>query len=331
LNKRPVLSFSVIIPVYNRAHLILRALNSVFAQTLQDFEIIVVDDGSSDDIAGTMTLITDTRVTFIRQPNAGASVARNVGIDHARGRFVAFLDSDDAFLPQHLQSLIGLLRDAEDLAVYSPVIVERGKGNSFVKPPRGIADDENMASYLICNRGFVQTSGLALPARIARRVRYRADAVFGDDTDFAIRLQLAGCKFLMQDEPSVIWFDGWRSDRLSIGRSSVGELPWLEDLRGYIPRRAYYGYRGWHFAKSISPQRPFSALALFLRAVLYGAFPPGLAAQIFLQIFLSDRTYRKIADWRVSKSKTGGLENEAPSDVGRVRRDNGFGRFSGEC
>jgi glycosyltransferase involved in cell wall biosynthesis len=326
-----MLSFSVVIPVYNRAHLIMRALNSVFAQTLQDFEIIVVDDGSSDDIAGTMTFVTDPRVTFIHQPNAGASVARNVGIDRARGRFVAFLDSDDAFLPEHLQSLLGLLRDMEDLAVYSPVIVERGNGNSFVKPPRGIAHDENMASYLVCNRGFVQTSGLALPTHVARRVRYRADAVFGDDTDFAIRLQLAGCKFIMQDEPSVIWFDGWRRDRLSIGRSSVGELRWLEDLRGNIPTRAYYGYRGWHFAKSISPQRPFSALALFSRALLFGAFPPGLAMQIFLQIFLSDRTYRKIADWRVSKTKIEGQANEAPSDTARVRRDDGLGRFSGEC
>jgi glycosyltransferase involved in cell wall biosynthesis len=319
LSKRPAPLFSIIVPVYNRSDLIMRALDSVFAQTLQDFEIIVVDDGSRDDIAASMERVNDERVTFVRQDNAGASVARNTGIDHAAGRFVAFLDSDDAFLSHHLKTLMDLLKDRDDLAVYSPVIVDRGNGNVFVKPPRGIAEGEDMALYLICHRGFVQTSGLALPAKIARQVRYRADAIFGDDTDFAIRLQLAGCRFVMHEEPSVVWYDGLRSDRLSIGRSSVGDLPWLEALRSSIPKRAYYGYRGWHFAKSIAPDRPFYAFMLFLRAMLYRAFSPGLAALIFMQIFLSDRTYRRIADWRVSKKKLRGRGYEQSSDINRIR------------
>jgi glycosyltransferase involved in cell wall biosynthesis len=309
----------------------MRALNSVYAQTLQDFEIVVVDDGSQDDIAATMALVSDERVTFIRQANSGASVARNTGIDHAAGRFVAFLDSDDAFLPHHLQTLIDALTDSDDLAVYSPVIVDRGNGNVFVKPPRGIANDEDMASYLICNRGFVQTSGLALPTRIARQVRYRADAIFGDDTDFAIRLHLAGCRFKMHEKPSVIWFDGLRNDRLSIGRSSVGDLPWLEALRPRISKRAYFGYRGWHFAKSIAPQRPFYAFWLFSRAIAYRAYSPGMAALIFMQIFFSDKMYRRIADWRVSREKFKGQEHESSADVDRVRSDSRLGRFSGEC
>ncbi|WP_240539051.1 glycosyltransferase family A protein [Rhizobium tumorigenes] len=284
----------------------MRALNSVFTQTWRDLEIIVVDDGSTDDIEAVIDLVADERVNFIRQHNAGASVARNTGIDAARGRFVAFLDSDDAFLPRHLELLLGLLGTRQDLAVYSPIIVDRGNGNTFVKPPRGIAEGEDMALYLICNRGFVQTSSLALPTDIARTVRYRPDARFGDDTDFAIRLQLAGCQFVMHEEPSVIWYDGWRTDRLSIGRASVGDLPWLVALKPYIAKKAYHGYRGWHFAKSIAPDRPLLALGLYLRAVVNGAFSPGLAALVFLQIFASDRTYRWLADWRISKTKLKG-------------------------
>ncbi|QYA03911.1 glycosyltransferase family 2 protein [Rhizobium sp. B21/90] len=303
MSSNPIPTFSVVIPVYNRAHLIMRALNSVFDQTWRDLEIIVVDDGSTDDIEAVIDRVADERLNFIRQHNAGASVARNTGIDAARGRFVAFLDSDDAFLPRHLQLLLGLLGTRQDLAVYSPIIVDRGNGNTFVKPPRGIAAGEDMALYLICNRGFVQTSGLALPTDIARAVRYRPDARFGDDTDFAIRLQLAGCQFVMHEEPSVIWYDGWRTDRLSIGRASVGDLPWLDALRPHIAKKAYHGYRGWHFAKSIAPDRPLLALGLYLRAVVNGAFSPGLAGLVFLQIFASDRTYRWLADWRISKTK----------------------------
>lgn len=294
--------FSVVIPVYNRAHLLLRTLQSVFCQTFQDFEIIIIDDGSDDDIAETMAAVTDPRVRFIRQSNAGASAARNAGVDSARGTFVAFLDSDDLFMPQHLQSMNNALMSREGYAVYSPVIVDRGNGNSFVKPPRGVAPYENMALYLICDRGFVQTSGLALSTEIARRIRYREDAVFGDDTDFAIRLDIAGCKFFMIDEPTVVWFDGYREDRLSLGRSSVGKLEWLEDIRSEIPSKAYHGYRGWHYAKSIYPQRPFLAITLFCRALLYRSYPASLAAVVFLQICLSDKFYRRLADWRVIKS-----------------------------
>ncbi|WFU07160.1 glycosyltransferase family 2 protein (plasmid) [Rhizobium sp. CB3171] len=317
---KPMPRFSVIIPVYNRAHLIGRAVNSVLSQTYEDFEIIVVDDGSEDLIDDEMSKITDHRVAFVRQANSGASAARNAGIDRARGKFVAFLDSDDVFLPMHLETLNTLLDGRENIAVYSPVIVDRGGGNTIVKPPRGIKPTEDMATYLICGRGFVQTSGLIVPAELARKVHYRADASFGDDTDFAIRLQLGGCEFHMNLFPTVVWFDGWQEDRLSIGRRPIGELPWLNDLRGQIPERAYHGYRGWHYAKSIYQNKPIAALSLFFKALLMGSYPLSLAPLIFLQICLSDRAYRKIADWRVAQISKKGDADEAS----RVSEDGGL-------
>lgn len=97
---------SVIVPTYNRAALLPRALASITAQTFGDWEIILVDDGSTD---GTATLAAGfarrlgDRFRYLWQPNAGASAARNTGIDAARGAFVAFLDSDDEFLPTKLE------------------------------------------------------------------------------------------------------------------------------------------------------------------------------------------------------------------------------------
>ena len=101
--------FSVIIPVYNRAHVLGRALKSVFAQSCQDFEIVVVDDGSSDDPAAVIARFADPRITYIRQRNRGGGAARNAGIDAARGQFIAPLDSDDEFLPGHLARMKALL------------------------------------------------------------------------------------------------------------------------------------------------------------------------------------------------------------------------------
>jgi glycosyltransferase involved in cell wall biosynthesis len=103
-NEKPAVS--VIIPTYNRAHLIGRAIQSVLDQTYQDFEIIIVDDGSTDNTEVVLKKFQnkDERIRYIRHDkNKGGSTARNTGIKAARGRFIALLDSDDEWLPEKLQ------------------------------------------------------------------------------------------------------------------------------------------------------------------------------------------------------------------------------------
>lgn len=95
--------FSVIIPTYNRAALLREALESVFAQTFTDYEVIVVDDGSADDTPAVIASYGD-RVRFYRQENSGPGAARNLGIQNAAGEYVAFLDSDDLWFPWTLSS-----------------------------------------------------------------------------------------------------------------------------------------------------------------------------------------------------------------------------------
>lgn len=104
---------SVVIPTYNRGHCIGACLESALAQTLTDFEIIVVDDCSSDDTAARVAALSDPRITYVAQPsNQGGAAARNVGIRRARGEFVAFLDSDDLWLPEKLERQVAGMRAA---------------------------------------------------------------------------------------------------------------------------------------------------------------------------------------------------------------------------
>jgi glycosyltransferase involved in cell wall biosynthesis len=106
---RPLVS--VVIPVYNRAHLIGRAIRSVLSQTFVDLELLVVDDGSSDGIADAVGSFDDPRLRLVRLPRrGGVARARNVGIGQARGDLVAFLDSDDEWLPSKLEQQIARLR-----------------------------------------------------------------------------------------------------------------------------------------------------------------------------------------------------------------------------
>lgn len=95
---------SVIIPTYNRAQLINRAIQSVLDQTYQDFELVVVDDCSTDNTEDIVNSIADERVRYIRhETNKGASAARNTGIKASRGELIGFLDSDDEWLPEKLR------------------------------------------------------------------------------------------------------------------------------------------------------------------------------------------------------------------------------------
>lgn len=95
---------SVVIPTYNRAHLIPRAVASALAQTHRDLEVLVIDDGSRDETRQVMASIRDPRVRFIqRERNGGASACRNTGIAAAKGEVVAFLDSDDEWVPELIE------------------------------------------------------------------------------------------------------------------------------------------------------------------------------------------------------------------------------------
>jgi glycosyltransferase involved in cell wall biosynthesis len=99
---------SVIIPAYNRANTLPEALRSVQAQTLKDWEAIIIDDGSSDETESVARSFQagDDRIRYIHQTNRGRSAARNVGIAQAKGEYVAFLDSDDVFLPRKLETQV---------------------------------------------------------------------------------------------------------------------------------------------------------------------------------------------------------------------------------
>lgn len=111
---------SVLLPTYNRAYIVEQAIDSVLRQTYPEIELIVVDDGSTD---GTRALVErviaqhGSRVRYIHQPNGGLAAARNAGLAAARGEFIAFQDSDDAWLPWKLSAQVALMRRLPDLAV----------------------------------------------------------------------------------------------------------------------------------------------------------------------------------------------------------------------
>ena len=187
-------------------------------------------------------------------------------------------------------------RQTVDTAGYAPIMVERGPGIRFVKPPRALGVSEHMANYLLRDRGFVPTITLVVPRAWAVETRYGESMPFAQDTDFAIRLHLAGCRFAMAHNPCAVWDDTSNPGRVSAGRRSTRMMMWLDELRPRIPVRAYYGGRGWMIAKGVAKTSASRALRYYFVALIRGCYRPRLAIAVFLQILAPDALYRRFSD-----------------------------------
>jgi len=278
--------FSVIVPVYNRARTVLPTLQSVRDQTFENFECIVVDDGSADgeQLKTVVEGLNDPRFRYVRRENGGASAARNAGINVAKGEVVAFLDSDGWWLADKLQQ--GTEAGAGGSVLFSAVAVERGGRIVGLRPKVRPRRDEPMAEYLACRGGWTATSTMSLPLTLAQAVPFDEAVKFGgDDTDFAIRLAAEGAEFHMLPRSGVILLDDETGDRLSRSNDWQAALEWLNKIRPLISHRAHLAYRGWHVARMAADSGQYSkAIQFYTAAVARAVFAPDVAARALAQV-----------------------------------------------
>ena len=163
---------SVIIPLYNKGFIISETLQSVLAQTFTDFEIIIVDDGSTDNGFEIVSKFSDERIRLFQQENKGAAAARNLGIEKSKGKLIAFLDADDYWFPNHLEALYKLYNDFPNCGIYGSryfiKISEKKIIKTFYSPAvsndfRGILPDFFNASTFY---RIALTSAIAIPKTI---------------------------------------------------------------------------------------------------------------------------------------------------------------------
>ena len=126
-------TFSVIIPTYNREHVLGRAITSVLAQTFKDYELIIVDDGSKDNTEDLLKTYHDKRIIYLKhEKNKGQNQALNTGLTYAIGTFISFLDSDDEWLPEMLQKQFEKFGDGNNYdCVYSRCVAVRPSGEKI--------------------------------------------------------------------------------------------------------------------------------------------------------------------------------------------------------
>lgn len=186
--------FSVVIPLYNKEAHVCRCINSVLSQTFKDFEVIVVDDGSSDNSYNLVKAHDDSRLRIIQQANAGVSAARNRGIEVAAGEWVTFLDADDEWFPPFLQKVYECAHAFPEAGVIYSVVDFIRDGKIMEAPPRNNESGPHLVVDYFAFTLLWPGQKIVSSAIAVRREAFKASGVFpvgvkiGEDKDTWHRL-----------------------------------------------------------------------------------------------------------------------------------------------
>lgn len=186
--------FSIIMPLYNKAPYVRKAVESVVRQTFADWELIVVDDGSDDGGAELVKAFSDTRIRMIRQENMGVSMARNNGVAVAQSDYLCFLDADDWWDNGYLEALHGLIARHPDTGIYSTVYYLVKNGQQYQAPigvaadfTEGIIDYCSVYAKTLCMPVFIGAT--CVPRRIFDEQQgFNRQLSLGEDFDLWLRI-----------------------------------------------------------------------------------------------------------------------------------------------
>lgn len=162
---------SVIIPTYNRAYVIKKSIDSVLSQTYSDFELIIVDDGSTDNTKDIIEAYKDSRIKYVYQENSGACAARNNGVLLAKGEYIAFHDSDDTWLPDKLEKQIQAINETGADIVSCQMITHDENGKKKLIPELKASHFMNMSSM----PAGIGTQTLLMKNNVAKHIQFDAE------------------------------------------------------------------------------------------------------------------------------------------------------------
>ena len=229
---------SVVIPLYNKGGFIKKTVESVISQSYDNFEIIIVNDGSTDNSASVVEGIDDNRITLINQENQGEGVARNTGIRHANAEWVALLDADDTWHPQFLERCISLIKSfPEAILAGTNAVTETGKTFLNRQGENPLVVRDYCAESLNQNRIFIIPSTCIIKVEKVKSVGCFIEArSIGVDTDMWIRLTQTG--LMVFDRDVLVNYNNYTPGNIS-------KNPNLLDTR--LPYEAWT-YRTWNFS-----------------------------------------------------------------------------------
>lgn len=244
---------SVVIPTHQRSHLIGHAVQSALAQSLKEIEVIVVIDGRDEATEHALASIADDRLRVVTlETNQGAGIARNVGAEHARAEWVAFLDDDDKWMPRKLEiQWATAQKSTYRYPLISCRVIVRSQSGEQVLPRRVYTGDEPLSEYLFCRRGIWWGDGMILPTTIFVKRELVALLPFNalrrsQDIHWLLRAGLradVGIEFVSEREPLAVWNRSNDAARLA-NPNQQRDLArgWTDENLHLFTPRAYAAY-----------------------------------------------------------------------------------------
>ncbi|MBC2240555.1 glycosyltransferase family 2 protein [Listeria booriae] len=242
---------SVVIPTRYRRELLMRAIESVMQQTYSNIEVWVVVDGDDLDTMAYLRNIGKTRfpVYYVKTNGIGGSAARNLGVEKASGKWIAFLDDDDAFLPDKIACQWEQLRyDLDDFHLcFCPVLTNSLKNPDVFLPMRTLdlnTESLTVAEFLFCKKGrrtlgFIQTSTLFGTRDLFREIPFTEGLLKHQDWDLLLRMAQHGVKFHQLEEPKTRFY---RHHAPSIGNTNAWKFSdvWIKRMEISKLARDYF-------------------------------------------------------------------------------------------
>jgi len=243
---------SVIIPTRNRPNLVVRAVGSVLAQTLDAIEVVAVIDGPDEATLQALREIDDPRLRVQMLPTRlGGGGARNAGVAVSRSQWVAFLDDDDEWFPKKLElQYEASQRSHHPYPIISCRLIARSESGDLIWPRRYPRPNEPLSEYLFCQsglfgEGLVQTSTILTLKELLQKVPFRSDLQRLEDWDWLLRaspLEGVRVEFLPKPDPLVIWHVEDNRIRLSTAVGWRYTLSWVQTNRHLLTPRAYASF-----------------------------------------------------------------------------------------
>jgi glycosyltransferase involved in cell wall biosynthesis len=307
-------SISTIITTYNRAGLLAQAIQSVLAQTYPDFELIVVDDGSTDNTRNVVESIADARIRYIWQENQERAVARNTGLASSRGQYITFLDSDDRFLPDKLQAQVSMLELHPDIGMVMGGWEDVDAEGAHIRTVRGWDGQTSMgAQNWLFDCPTVIGANLIRREWLIRVGGFNPEQVPGEDTDLWIRLHLAGCP-MMWDHQLVM------QRRIHAG-NTISDLERMRKGHIALIDRLFQAPR---FAQSVGLTRNQAHALVLLHAACreYGAFSVETGRRVLSEAIAADPSLLDERGAKILRAVLVWAGNQAPWEdpVAYVRR-----------
>jgi len=229
---------SVIIPTKNRSIELKRAITSVLNQTHQNFEVLVIDDHSNEDIQKVVQSFQNDRIHYSKsnkQPS-NANVCRNIGIENAKGAYIAMLDSDDEWLANHLQLKLINIKLSNTDGVFGSIIVDDGQKKTPVIS-RAFYENEKMVNYLLSG-GSVQTSSHFYKAECAKDILWDETFIRHQDYDFSVRFAE---KYIFSPTNDITCIVHWKKGELRT-QHIESQIKFIEKYRDTIIPKLYNQY-----------------------------------------------------------------------------------------